>query len=649
MKNVLKFDGKDFVSAKDAAKLVGYVPDYVGQLARGGKVEARMVGRAWFVSRDAILAHRELNASISGASRIVDFLVGTEKEPKFENTTNTSSSIPARSHAFESELAYGSESVPLAPALDKKIISSMADGAPRSFVPMLSKASSLVTTELLQKAAALAVSSAFVFGAYVGVERDAFERAASFAASAARAVSEISLDDARAAVADFAARVPLYAAVGAQEFAGRALSIPSIIKSIPRTVAEARGFTQEIARAFFRGVNVLAVDTGQTLLSLFGAPVPGTGLAVTPSLTQQPTTNQQPTSAPAPVREERSLVAAAERITTSERVVERVIVGEISRDELNEKLSILNNKLSSEIYKISAATGRNAASITNVYQTVSHTNKIDKLRTVDIFEPTISGGSISSMGSIGATSANFGTLTGTTVNVTGPLTVTGAATFSGGISGDFNAFSNGIFSGDLFVNGNDFNLGTGTATSTISGGFGIGIGTTTPGAAFAVATGTTALNTAFLLSNLGSNYTFFAEDSANDASPFVIDAGGNLGVGTTTPGTLASIQGVGNFNTGTSTLYAALTLPTLSATSTTASSTIQMLDTKGISSTNGLTITGGSLTNTSTATSTWSGGLSAVGLASSQGLTLSAGSISTPEFTAGSVLFSDGALIRQNN
>lgn len=102
----------------------------------------------------------------------------------------------------------------------------------------------------------------------------------------------------------------------------------------------------------------------------------------------------------------------------------------------------------------------------------------------------------------------------------------------------------GHLQADLNVYGNDFNLGTGTATSTLSGGFGIGVGTTTPGAAFAVATSTAGLNTAFLLSNLGSNYTFYAEDAANDSSPFVIDSGGKVGTGTTSPWGLFAIESV---------------------------------------------------------------------------------------------------------
>lgn len=139
----------------------------------------------------------------------------------------------------------------------------------------------------------------------------------------------------------------------------------------------------------------------------------------------------------------------------------------------------------------------------------------------------------------------------TNINTGGTLTVTGA----------------GHLQGDLNIYGNDFNLGTGTATSTLSGGFGVGVGTTTPGAAFAVATSTAGLNTAFLLSNLGSNYTFYAEDVANDGSPFVIDAAGNVGVGTTTPGVKLGIAGDINAN--------AIYGDTLFATSTTATSTLR--------------------------------------------------------------------------
>ncbi|MDZ4285645.1 MAG: hypothetical protein U1A23_01825, partial [Candidatus Sungbacteria bacterium] len=60
--------------------------------------------------------------------------------------------------------------------------------------------------------------------------------------------------------------------------------------------------------------------------------------------------------------------------------------------------------------------------------------------------------------------------------------------------------------------------------------------------------------------------------SANNV--FYTDATGSLGIGTSTPGSLLSIQGVANFSTtSTSTIYSAITVPVINATSTTATST----------------------------------------------------------------------------
>ncbi len=104
---------------------------------------------------------------------------------------------------------------------------------------------------------------------------------------------------------------------------------------------------------------------------------------------------------------------------------------------------------------------------------------------------------------------------------------------------------------------------------------GLGIGTSSPGAGLAFATTTTGTQTAFLVSNLGTGATAWFEDAANDASPFVVDAAGNVGVGTSSPGTLLSIHGVANFLAdATSSVYSRLSLPHFSATSTAATTTI---------------------------------------------------------------------------
>jgi len=51
-------DEKKYISSKRAAKITGYAKDYVGQLCREGRVQAKLVGRSWYVLESAIQDYR---------------------------------------------------------------------------------------------------------------------------------------------------------------------------------------------------------------------------------------------------------------------------------------------------------------------------------------------------------------------------------------------------------------------------------------------------------------------------------------------------------------------------------------------------------------------------------------------------------------
>lgn len=54
-KNKITLDGINYISSKRAAKIMGYTQDYIGQLCRGGKIEARQVGRGWYIPESIVL------------------------------------------------------------------------------------------------------------------------------------------------------------------------------------------------------------------------------------------------------------------------------------------------------------------------------------------------------------------------------------------------------------------------------------------------------------------------------------------------------------------------------------------------------------------------------------------------------------------
>tara|TARA_B100000508_G_scaffold24443_1_gene17603 strand:- start:1074 stop:2240 length:1167 start_codon:yes stop_codon:yes gene_type:complete len=56
--DTVELEGVRYVKASVAAKKFRYTQDYIGQLCRGKKIDARLVGRTWFVNTDSIVEHR---------------------------------------------------------------------------------------------------------------------------------------------------------------------------------------------------------------------------------------------------------------------------------------------------------------------------------------------------------------------------------------------------------------------------------------------------------------------------------------------------------------------------------------------------------------------------------------------------------------
>lgn len=56
--NEITIGNKVYISSKRAAEITGYAKDYIGQLCREGRIDARLIGRNWYLFEDSIRGHR---------------------------------------------------------------------------------------------------------------------------------------------------------------------------------------------------------------------------------------------------------------------------------------------------------------------------------------------------------------------------------------------------------------------------------------------------------------------------------------------------------------------------------------------------------------------------------------------------------------
>lgn len=79
---------KTYIPSKKAAEITGYAKDYIGQLCREGRVEAKLVGRSWYVLESSIREHRfggEAGASETAAPEAQEAIAVTDAEDASEH------------------------------------------------------------------------------------------------------------------------------------------------------------------------------------------------------------------------------------------------------------------------------------------------------------------------------------------------------------------------------------------------------------------------------------------------------------------------------------------------------------------------------------------------------------------------------------
>jgi len=122
----LVLNGKEYVKASKAAKDLGYTSDYVGQLCRGGSVDAHLVGRTWYVNPDTLTNHKvekKRNARVK-AREYAKKAIEESRSLKINRSKNSYKNIAIRYEDDSEELIPAVRKVPVEatsfPVLDSK-------------------------------------------------------------------------------------------------------------------------------------------------------------------------------------------------------------------------------------------------------------------------------------------------------------------------------------------------------------------------------------------------------------------------------------------------------------------------------------------------------------------------------------------------
>ncbi|HEU5114308.1 MAG TPA: hypothetical protein VFT82_00920, partial [Candidatus Paceibacterota bacterium] len=167
MSNDLFLEGKKYISSRRAAADFGYTQDYVGQLIREKKIDAKMIGRGWFVSEDSI---KEYQQSFGSVPKEKSLFTAPKTEASASREINVKEQIVSQTPKTEPKkpelLKYENDERSLLPELKKEVPQPVI---PQRMVPSVRLPeipSFSIPSDFGRKAVAAIMSIAIVSGGY---------------------------------------------------------------------------------------------------------------------------------------------------------------------------------------------------------------------------------------------------------------------------------------------------------------------------------------------------------------------------------------------------------------------------------------------------------------------------------------------------
>src|SRR3989344_3835830 len=472
--SLIKIENR-YISINQARVLTGYSNGYIRRLCREGSVLSKRIGQSWFVEEESLIKYKNTPTSF-------DFSQNFQGKKSDEALTSsvlllTAPKVPKKTAAYFSLLkAVGSFALAL--------IITLALASTRSVdVPEVTKNLSYIPQGLYNSAQAIVVELSKEYTSVGESILSTIPKINSVVENPNSLLASLSTLDTSS------------------------LSIYNRINSF-------------FNRFVYSPIAQIFESKSETIYVTNNIP--------TPSITTSESSTPQP---PKQIATTNNTTIVNQPVIERVREVITTIPSDITRAELEKRLQELSNKFVSDIAlqfsRLSSGTG---SPITNIYQQIANSQKIDNLYNTAISNPTITGGSISNV-TLGASS-----LSATNAGV-GTLSVSGNSTFTGnvGIGSSTPGYKLSVL-GDGYFDGGTVTTANLLATSSVTfsgisnssllalNGSGLLIATSTPTFGNFNATSTVATST---ISTGGL--------SVGDSHFIIQQSSGRIAIATTTP------------------------------------------------------------------------------------------------------------------